>query len=90
MAETSTTKVINNEVDSKRALLTLLAAFRLYVVAVKAFVETLNQMTAQEAHHTLRHPVHGTPTLDEYLKTQAMTDELEHICNLSLAYVQTL
>eukprot|EP01127_Copromyxa_protea_P012762 TRINITY_DN3347_c0_g1_i1.p1 TRINITY_DN3347_c0_g1~~TRINITY_DN3347_c0_g1_i1.p1 ORF type:complete len:161 (+),score=18.41 TRINITY_DN3347_c0_g1_i1:339-821(+) len=63
-------------------------AFHFY--AVKAFVETLNHMSAQEPHRTFRHPVHGTITLEDYMKTQALTQELEHIYTAANIYLKTL
>jgi hypothetical protein len=55
------------------------------VAAVKGFFYCLNEMAKQEPHCSFRHPVHGVNTLEEYLKTQALTDELEHIYNAANA-----
>jgi hypothetical protein len=75
--------------NSRCTITYLSAAFILYVNAVQGFFSSLNQMAAQEPHHTFHHLVHGTIKLEEYLRTQALTDELEHICNMANAYVQT-
>lgn len=70
--------------------LTLSDALQAYVAAVQGFFHSLNQMAVQDPHHTLHHPVHGTSVLKKYMKTQALTEELEHICNVAKDYTQTL